>query len=559
MIPSLPTILIPPRVADHITWVKENIPDEIKEHSLAIAIGLGTVGVVGTYAYLSSKLNKWKKLGIPGPEPTIFFGNSLDKFFRNVPEVEQERYEKYGKVYGTYEYSTPILVLGEPEWAKNILVRDFNSFMSRPSFQSQRQTRTQGLARLDGEKWRKTRNTITPSFTSGKMKLMMSVMEECGDVLCQVMEKCATSGHDADIKIVYGCYTMEVMARCGFATETNAQLEGDKSLFVQHALNYISVFNQPPRWKAILGLFLPQSLIPSVVKSESVEFLVRTVRKILAERKKLGFAGQYRDFVQILLDSAKDNVFKDEDNRLDDAEAHHVNEHLEVKNGHSNGHVGEKKGPLSEEEIVVNAIGFLVAGYETTATLLTYCTYLLAMNPEKQEILRRKCQEAFEAAGQKIDYETVSTLKYLDSVICESLRLYQPALGTSRILNDDHYKIETSDGKVINLKKGDIIKIPTYAMHHCEEFYPDPEKFEPERFLPENRDKLVPYTYLPFGAGPRNCIGMRFALLEAKVAIMKLILKYRFVRTARTPAKPDMSQAMGLLGSKDLYVKVDRI
>ncbi len=86
----------------------------------------------------------------------------------------------------------------------------------------------------------------------------------------------------------------------------------------------------------------------------------------------------------------------------------------------------------------------------------------------------------------------------------------------------------------LTLFKGQTVEIPVYAIHHSEEYFPNADKFIPERFLPENRHKIIPYSYLPFGAGPRNCIGMRFALTEAKLGLASIIQKYRFSRSPRT-------------------------
>ncbi len=79
-----------------------------------------------------------------------------------------------------------------------------------------------------------------------------------------------------------------------------------------------------------------------------------------------------------------------------------------------------------------------------------------------------------------------------------------------------------------------IVNINVQYIHHNPEYYPNPEKWDPERFMPENRDKLIPYTYMPFGIGPRNCVGMRFALMEAKTAMVHMISKFKFVRSQNT-------------------------
>ena len=101
-----------------------------------------------------------------------------------------------------------------------------------------------------------------------------------------------------------------------------------------------------------------------------------------------------------------------------------------------------------------------------------------------------------------------------------------------------------------------IIQIPIHGIHHNENFYPNPHRFSPDRFLPENRDKLIPYTYLPFGAGPRNCVGMRFALMEAKTIIVNIIPKYEFVRTDNTKVPLKYRKGAGLMQAIDITVGV---
>ena len=78
------------------------------------------------------------------------------------------------------------------------------------------------------------------------------------------------------------------------------------------------------------------------------------------------------------------------------------------------------------------------------------------------------------------------------------------------------------------------IMVPVYAMHHDPQYFPDPEEYKPDRFMPENKSQIIPYTYLPFGTGPRNCVGMRFALMNIKTAAVHILSKYRFIKTQKT-------------------------
>jgi len=126
-------------------------------------------------------------------------------------------------------------------------------------------------------------------------------------------------------------------------------------------------------------------------------------------------------------------------------------------------------------------------------------------------------------------------MKYLDMVVCEILRKWPPAVVVDRVCTKP-YIIEpvTPDEKSIHLNVGDVLALPIQGIHRDPNFYPNPEKFDPERFSDENKDSIRPYTYIPFGAGPRNCIGSRFALLEAKALLYNLLLNFEIVPTKQT-------------------------
>ncbi len=117
----------------------------------------------------------------------------------------------------------------------------------------------------------------------------------------------------------------------------------------------------------------------------------------------------------------------------------------------------------------------------------------------------------------------------MDSVVMESLRLYPPATSLERVASEDYVLGNTG----IKIKKGQLIHFPAYAIHRDPENFPEPNSFKPERFFPENRTHH-PYTHLPFGAGPRNCVGMRLALLEIKLALIHSVYKFKFSTTTNT-------------------------
>ncbi|CAG2168837.1 unnamed protein product [Oppiella nova] len=205
---------------------------------------------------------------------------------------------------------------------------------------------------------------------------------------------------------------------------------------------------------------------------------------------------------------------------------------------------------LSEEEIIANIVLFLLAGYETTASLLSFSAYNLALNPESQRKLRDELREC-----PQLDYESVAKLPFLEAVVCETLRIHNPVTRVDREAFEDYVLGDTG----ITLTKGSVVAIPVHALHHDPHYYPDPHRFIPERFLGDNLNKVKPYTYLPFGGGPRNCIGMRFALLEAKLALARVLMDYEFSPCAKTEVPLRfVNTRPGLLQAVSIWVNVER-
>ncbi|KZS12472.1 Uncharacterized protein APZ42_022589 [Daphnia magna] len=128
-------------------------------------------------------------------------------------------------------------------------------------------------------------------------------------------------------------------------------------------------------------------------------------------------------------------------------------------------------------------------------------------------------------------------------VIQEVLRFYPPVLRLERQCTKDY----SYDNGRIQIKKGHIVTMPAYALHHMEEYYPDPEKFDPERWCAENKAKRNPQSFVAFGLGPRNCFGMRFAMEEMKIAIATMVQKFRIFPVKETPEKLRFFDGFSLL------------
>ena len=179
----------------------------------------------------------------------------------------------------------------------------------------------------------------------------------------------------------------------------------------------------------------------------------------------------------------------------------------------------------------------------------------MAIYPELQERLYQELNKALD--GLEMDsteyFEKVnSQIPYLDAFIKETLRVNPPVIRLQRRVGVSEYKLAG-----IPLEKDIEVQIPTYAVHHCPEFYPDPYRFNPDRFMPENKHNLVPYTYLPFGGGPRNCVGMRFAYQEIKLCLAKIAREYKFERSTETQVPLEIKQ-LALMSCKNIPLLVNK-
>ena len=209
---------------------------------------------------------------------------------------------------------------------------------------------------------------------------------------------------------------------------------------------------------------------------------------------------------------------------------------------------------LTDEEIVAQCVAFLLAGHETSMITLSTIAYHLALNPEIQEKLRKDIFQYTEQNPDASLYEMSHSIDYLDCIINETQRLCSPAHQLNRECGQD-FEING-----ISIPRGTEIVIPFYALHHDPDAWPDPEKFDPGRFQGSAKDtRRHSYQYLPFGAGPRNCIGMRFALMEIKIALVKILMKYKFVQAPETQV-PLVMHAGNTLSPRDgVHLKIESI
>lgn len=185
---------------------------------------------------------------------------------------------------------------------------------------------------------------------------------------------------------------------------------------------------------------------------------------------------------------------------------------------------------------------------------MALCLFELAKNQKLQQKVQLEIDRVLQTCeNEKIDFETMSTLKFLENCIDETLRLYPPAPFLIRECGKD-YQIPNS---ALVIEEGTPLIISTFGLHRDPEYFSDPQVFDPDRFSDENVHKIQPFTYLPFGAGPRVCIGQRFGKLSTRLGIFMLLQKFSFSFCDETVKEPRFSPKQFVLTLKDdLNLKV---
>ncbi|XP_021957663.2 cytochrome P450 9e2 [Folsomia candida] len=430
----------------------------------------------------------------------------------------------------------------DSDMLKQILVKDFDHFVNRRFQMSEHDIlANKMLIFQNDEKWKSLRSKMSPTFTTGKIKRLFSLFNDSAKKLVKYVDERMAESTDGEIDLGegYSKFTMDTIASavCGMNSQAFDQTE--HSLFELMGKKLQITFNSKNIFKFLILLGfskISKGAGITMFEEDMHQFFARAIKSSIKERNETGQKGN--DFIQLMLEVREDKLKTDE-SELDSFEKDAIIK-SEVKGQVSTADL------LDDDGIVSNCVLFILAGFDTTQSLLLFCAYALAIYPEIQEKLRTEVEAVLDENDGDFTYDSIHKMTYLDMVINETLRFYPPAPTTDRACTQDC----SLPGTDITIKKGEVVIVPIFGIHHDERYYPEPEKFDPERFSPENKGKINTYAFLPFGQGPRNCIGMRFALTEVKLAIAQLVHNFDIEPSKRTLI-PMAYQNAGSLKPKD--------
>ncbi|KAM5261934.1 cytochrome P450 3A12-like isoform 1-T1 [Hipposideros larvatus] len=480
------------------------IPSFSTETWVLLATSLVLLYLYGTYTH-----GLFKKLGIPGPTPLPFFGTILG-YRKGFWDFDKKCFQKYGNMWGFYDGRQPVLAVTDPDMIKTILVKECYSVFTNRRSVGPVGFMKNAISLSEDETWKRIRTLLSPTFTSGKLKEMLPIIDQYADVLVKNLRNEAEKGKSINLKDVFGAYSMDVITSTSFGVNIDS-LHNPQDPFVENIKKLLK-FNFLDPFILLITLF---PVFTPVFEALNISLFPKSVTEFF-----------------------KKSVKRMKENRLQDKQKHRV-DFLQLMINSQNSKEMDTHKALSDLELVAQSIIFIFAGYETTSTSLSFLMYILATHPDVQQKLQEEIDTTFPNKAPPT-YDALVQMEYLDMVLNETLRLFPVAGRIERVCKKD---VEING---VLIPKGTVVMMPNAVLQRDSAFWPEPEEFRPERFSKQNKDSINPYIYLPFGSGPRNCIGMRFALMNMKVAVIRVLQNFTFKPCKETQIPLEI-QSQGLI------------
>ncbi|XP_004699509.1 cytochrome P450 4B1 [Echinops telfairi] len=372
-----------------------------------------------------------------------------------------------------------------------------------------------GLLVLEGPKWHQHRKLLTPGFHYDVLKPYVAVFADSTRSMLDTWEKKAREDKSFDIFGDVGRMALDTLMKCTFGKGDSGLGQRDHSyylaineltLLMQQRLESFQYHNDFIYWLTPHGR---RFLRACQVAHDHTDHVIRERKAALKNEKEWEKIQKKRhlDFLDILLGARDEGGIK-----------------------------------LSDADLRAEVDTFMFEGHDTTTSGIAWFLYCMALYPEHQHRCREEVQEIL-GDQDTFQWDDLSKMTYLTMCIKESFRLYPPVPQVYRQLSKP---VTFSDGR--SLPAGSLVSLHIYALHRNGAVWPDPEVFNPLRFSPENSVGRHPFAFMPFSAGPRNCIGQQFAMNEMKVVTALCLLRFEF---SVDPLRPPIKIPQLILRSKN--------
>uniref|UniRef100_A0AC35F960 Cytochrome P450 n=1 Tax=Panagrolaimus sp. PS1159 TaxID=55785 RepID=A0AC35F960_9BILA len=503
-----------------------------------LALPLG----IAYFFYLKHRSKYFQRLGLPQPPITSYFLGNLEEFERNQKQHEKlvEWHKKYGITFGMLQGAHRVIVTSDVNIINEVYVKQFHSFQSRQLHASMAIDQKNGpnlnVFFGEGNQWKRLRALFSASLTISKIKSVDPIMKRAHDELVQALKKHENQVIDIIPNILD--LTFAVISRSAMGIDD----EFGKSAFLQQVLQLFGTKDTakhfiPSFFAGTYDFLFITKYLQFLTIFTALKFAIQmgsmidkaiTVRENETSDEK---AKRHQDFMDFLREAQEDNL--DTTNKSD----------MDIK-------ISKK---LTRSELIGSAQTFLIGGADTTATLIDYCLYEIAMHPEYEKIILQEIDD-FIISEDDINYNKIKDLEFLDRFVKETARLHPFAFTATPRRAIETVTLKCSDGTFLRIDKGTCIlpNIPVISVDK-NVWGKDATEFNPDRFLPENNTNRHPMAWLPFGAGPRICPGKNLAMHETKATIVRLLKEFKFEICNKTELN---EITRSLMGFESLKMKI---
>ncbi|KAM6972440.1 cytochrome P450 4V8 [Aplochiton taeniatus] len=382
-----------------------------------------------------------------------------------------------------------------------------------------------GLLTSTGNKWRRRRKMLTPTFHFSILTEFLEVMNEQAEVLVEKLEKEAEKGP-------FNCFThvtlcaLDIICETAMGKKIYAQSNCD-SEYVRCVYKMSDIIARRQRMPWYWPDWVYRLCGEGRKHNKTLKVLHSFTSNVIYER------ADYISYIES--DSESDQGMRKRRAFLD----------MLLKA------TDEEGNKLSHEDIQEEVDTFMFRGHDTTAAAMNWAIHLLGSHPDVQKKVQQELQDVLGVSDRPINVEDLKKLQYLECVVKESLRLFPSVPFFARSICED---CVISGFKV---PEGVNALIMPYALHRDPNTFPDPEEFRPERFLPENSIRRHPYAFIPFSAGLRNCIGQRFAMMEEKVILASILRSFNIESCQRREELRPLGELI-LRPEKGIWIKLQK-
>ncbi|XP_034255739.1 cytochrome P450 6a2-like [Thrips palmi] len=488
------------------------------------------VACLGLYAFLRRSLTYWRRRKVAFAPPSVPFGNYADTILgkKSLAMVVHDIYETHRdqRYVGTYFMAMPMLQLHDVDIIRQVFIKEFQDFNGRGMHYDPSYDPLSGhLFQLSGPIWKNMRVKLSPTFTTGKIKYMFSTIGDCNDNLCEHIDANLAEGrgvYTEDIRDLVARLFTDVISSVAFGIESNSLKNPDSEFRRMGARIFEPCLDVNLRHLLIFfGGGIMKTFSIRSVPAHIHDFFTRIVDEMVDHREKNNV--ERADMLNLLI-KLKNDGFVPVDGPGEERSDSQDSSSKQVQK-------------LEKHQIAAQVFVFFLAGFETTSTTTSFTLYELAKNPEIQTKLQQEVDAVLQKCNGKLTYEATQDMHYMDMVIQETLRHYPPVPFLTRQAMVKR-QLPLTD---VVLDKGMRLMIPVWSIHMDPEYWEDPTRYDPTRFSEEAKSARHPGVYMPFGDGPRICLGMRLGLLQVKMAVASVLSRATVTLAPGMPRQPRFS------------------